>query len=937
MNDINKSKTYGYEILVATFEVSFRQYLSAEIEIINGKKWKDVIPQGIFTELKEYYEKEIKDDIAIEDFFDELNFSHLKEISVFRNNYSFLTSFFGDLSKERFTFLMIELNSYRRQIAHARSSFSEYDLDIIIDYIKEICNGIESIDIANYINKKGYLNANPIPESFFQEYLTQNNLPSENYDLDGGFVGREKEIKELQKLILSKQDRIITIIGAGGLGKTAVALKLAYRFLTNPDNPFQIIIWLSAKKDKLTDDGIVKIIPDIDDSHSLVKEILKLVDYSAYETLNRGNVPVESFQEYLFNIFNKLECLLIIDNLETILNDPGIIDFLREFPRPSQILITSRKGLGEIERRYPLQDMAEKDAIRLFRLVSRKRGRIDLSKLSDDIIAGLVKRVRCYPLLVKWSIGQVCLGKSVDSAFSTIFTGESEIAKFAFNDVFLMISENSKKIVYSMVIIGDESISKPILIHLSNLNEDKFDDSIKELIITSFVYPITQQTVSGITTEYSMLQLTRGFITTKLDEEPNLKDSLIFRYDQLSRQVQAFEAAKKSYIQSFYSLGIQSDEEKLAHTYINSAKNYIGSDDFLNASINFEKAYQIAPDSPHVLTEYAKFAEKQRHFQKALELAKKAVEIRPDYFYSWLIYGVLLRKQGLHEDALRCLTKSKELNQEYLPVYTELGKIYSSMGNYEMADIEFQKSLIEEKIPNYRHQMIVYQSMADNYQKWAEAFYSRKDPNCQQEKLNLAIDAIEKALKIVPDDIKLWKKQRKILIDYGKNLCEVGDYRTGKLYFQKCLSPVIFQQKTIIKPNIYDLSNAYFYLVQYGIKSNYSNIDELHNWFEIGNSLAKRDKYLYGKYKKLKNLLEGYEIQLKSKLRKTGYIKYYNMKKKYGIIKSDKTTYLFFLNSFSDPISSYNTKMMVGEMVSFIPKESENKIIASEINIINKL
>ena len=64
-----------------------------------------------------------------------------------------------------------------------------------------------------------------------------NNIPPADYDLDGGFVGRKPEIKDIKKRLYSDLDRIITIMGAGGVGKTALALEVAKSIIDDPKNP----------------------------------------------------------------------------------------------------------------------------------------------------------------------------------------------------------------------------------------------------------------------------------------------------------------------------------------------------------------------------------------------------------------------------------------------------------------------------------------------------------------------------------------------------------------------------------------------------------------------------------------------------------------------------------------------------------------------------
>ena len=171
---------------------------------------------------------------------------------------------------------------------------------------------------------------------------------------------------------------MITITGAGGVGKTAIALKVTYQFLEDERNPFFAMLWFSAKTTRLTEDGIVPLIPEIKSDDQLIKDMLNLLDPQSLKTFEDSNVPTQYHKDRIYKIFKENRCLIVIDNLETILRDEGIINFIKNIPRPSQVLITSRKGLGEIERRYELKDMDSKDAIQLFRVIARQRNMIDL-------------------------------------------------------------------------------------------------------------------------------------------------------------------------------------------------------------------------------------------------------------------------------------------------------------------------------------------------------------------------------------------------------------------------------------------------------------------------------------------------------------------------------------------------------------------------------
>ena len=149
------------------------------------------------------------------------------------------------------------------------------------------------------------------------------------------------------------------------------------------------------------------------------------------------------------------------------------------------------------------------------------------------------------------------MGKYIQSAFSEIYSGTSEIAEFVFNDVYELLTDNAKSCLFSMIIYGDSPISKPFLMHLANLDQYTFEDIIRELIITSFIFPESMNTEKGVETKYSMLSLTRGFIQDKLDKNQKEFNAIQTRYFELSRQIEEYEKSQGAYHQSMVSLGIK--------------------------------------------------------------------------------------------------------------------------------------------------------------------------------------------------------------------------------------------------------------------------------------------------------------------------------------------------------------------------------------------
>ncbi len=815
VEDVKQYRTFGFDVIINNFEPLLREFVRSEIF---HKKfpddWKPHVPRRVIY----YFEKQRKtgmDDFDdVDEFFEEVTLPNLKDLILKEENFEFAKDFIGDLSKGKFTRLMNRLNAARIKIAHAKSSYSQIDFSATIAVILELCQGLYTEPLKAYLEENKYTNAKGIPKDFFEDYECQENLPREDYDTEGGFVGRETEIDGIMTLIRSEQDRIITITGAGGAGKTAIALKVAYSFLEDEEQIFEAIIWFSAKNTKLTDEGISPLDPQISSYQQLIQDIFKILDPYQFAIFTAVKVPLESWVNYLNKIFSDQKCLLIIDNLETIYAEKEIINFIKKIPRPSCVLITSRRGLGEIENRYPIGDLPEADAIKLFTVVSESRGRKDLVNLPEGEKVRLVKKVRCYPLLIKWSIGQACLGKDLDLAFSEILDGDSEIAKFSFNDVFALLSEDAKKILYSMIIFGPAPITRELILHLTNLDADHFSVAINELQLSSLVFLETVNEENQEKTKYNILTLTRGFVESKLDEDERTRIKLITRFHDLSDQIKELEKSVSDYTQTYFKLGIKTPEQKVGVNNVKSALANVENNDFVTAEKFFKKAAEIAPDLPYVWTEYSKFEFQRGHIPQALGMAKKAVDAGPNNALAWWNYGLLLKKAKKYPEAIPIFEKAKELNPDYLPNYSELAHVYSLLGRYEEAEQEFKAALKEEKFPNFRQKMFTLLNRAENYRAWAGAFKVRDDYPHQIEMLQNAFDTMANALELKPFNRILLRHYRFICLDLGIALgYQMKD--EAEKYLQKAMELIEFDYGND-KPPIIIVATANYYLAFFG-------------------------------------------------------------------------------------------------------------------------
>lgn len=748
-----------------------------------------------------------------------------------------------------------------------------------------------------------------------------NNLPLEDYNIDGGFVGRETEIQKIKELIYTNEDRIITVTGAGGLGKTATVLKCAYTFLYDEMNPFSNIVWFSAKEDKLTsDDGIVQIESQISDYLLLLQDILKILNTKTYQTFFENDFKEEVYRESIYKIFMNNRSLLIIDNLETIQNE-DIKSFIKDIPRPSQVLITSRMGLGEIERRRPLLDFSVEDAIKLFRIVSKERDREDLSNLSDEVISVYVKNVSSYPLLIKWSIGKICLGMDIEKAFKQIYSGDSEISQFVFNDIFKLISNNSRKCLYSMVIFGDKPISKYLMQHISSLTEDEIEESIRELIVSSFIYSEVKEEDLSTTTIFSMLLLTRGFIKYKLESKIKIKNELLTKYRGLNLQIEKSQKSKDSFEKSLLEFGIKTEEDKVAFNYIKTAKNYVKVNDEVEARKNFNFATSIAPSLSYAWSEYGKFESSLGDNHEAEKHHLRACLEDDNNFRTHFTYGVFLRKTNDIDTAITHLEKARKLNPKYLPVYNELGRALSFNGQYSDANENFKISLNqEEELTNYKHLNITLYYKSDNYERWAQSLFLRKDYENGKKKLFRSLKIIKDVNSTYKYDVKNQELEKKICQTVGQTMIQLGDYPVGKAYLLKSIKDIRFSKHS--NENSF---HSYYILLNY-IYNNKIDEPEVSEFLKQASSLITNQR--------TKSKFDKIEDKLLNKNIKKGIIKFFNVSRSFGVIDTINDSYTFVIGDLMSKLDTDELYNLEGVKVTFKEKpNSESKKFAKSVYI----
>ncbi len=914
-----EARDYGYTV-IARIEKILRDRCVEKLGIITDGF--DIIPKGVLTAAQKR-ENEIVD---IETLMENIDFIHIKEILLYKDNYSYVMDI-TKVSKNVFEELMQSLYELRIKIAHIRSYFTNTDLNNLIDETKKINHGMiepdERLDkfIENLLEAPQDL-ATKVPIEFYEDEYTEkiiNNLPIADYEYEGGFVGRNDDEEKIIKMLKSNMHRVITIAGAGGVGKSALALKIVNDIIRDNIIEYDFVVWVSAKENKLSYLGIEDLEPTLKNYDELLDTILNVVGFDA-DNYGEDNKKKESDINDLFDACNR--GLLIIDNLETI-TDERIINFILDSHPNVNFIITSRRGLGQVERRYDLKELKEKDAIHLFRIICKEKGLQELQTADESLIRSYVKKVYCYPLAIKWVLGQAALGKDIMCVIDGINEQSSDISKFCFEQVFSELSLEAKSILYALC-LDNEAVPKGVLKYISNLDDISFEDCIHDLLIVSLILP--EQKVNKqngeINSYYSLLPLTRGYVKVELDKNRDVKSKLQERTVTVETTLEEAERAKVQYRFSLSNFGATTEEEKIASMLAQTAYQKYQAGNYLDAVETFKKAVNIAPRFASIYRNWAIIESMESHWAEADALMEKASKLNKDDTQIWLVWGNIKRKSDKIKEAYNYYEKAYKLSPKDNVVLNSYAQAISRLGDFQRADKLYKEALeLVEGIPHNKHLIINYTSIAENLKKWAEALIEDRDYVQAAKKIHDALDAIQKVLRIDRNDYKAKELHMDILYTYATVYDKQKDYEKALNILKKLVELPFNRYREIEYHNraVLLIINVYFTIDKYDEARTVLEKEERNLRRISKGAIADRYKRICEKLAKEEN-------------RKKGRIIRYSAEKKFIIIESESSpglTYLTFLSAFKEYIQLSDD--ILGREVTFVGVEDNGKRYAQHV------
>ena len=209
--------------------------------------------------------------------------------------------------------------------------------------------------------------------------VSQSSLPT-NMTL---FVGRQTELLEVRNRVFDPECRLLTLVGAGGIGKTRLALEVARQ-----------------SEDEFPDGVIFVSLAPLENPALLEATILEALGLK---------ISGDKAQQQLIDHLRENHLLLVLDNFEHLLEASAVVSIILEHALGVRILATSREALGlrsewviELEG-LPNPDhfstLESQDAANLFGISARRVNsafKLELGDLPD--FSRICKAVAGMPL-----------------------------------------------------------------------------------------------------------------------------------------------------------------------------------------------------------------------------------------------------------------------------------------------------------------------------------------------------------------------------------------------------------------------------------------------------------------------------------------------------------------------------------------------------------
>ena len=378
----------------------------------------------------------------------------------------------------------LKINDARNAVCHPNNTFPKVfwysALRLAADPAIEQL-GFRDVIAALYCVESNQITPPPDAWFDFRPSLVPNNLPASFDHSVTGLIGRQKELASLKKCLSTVRNNFIALVGPGGTGKTALCLEALKDVSSDPGTLSWTdrIIYLTAKTEKLSAEGIVPIESAIETIGALRKELAKSIlgedeDFSDEEMDSAWDLAIESV--------GGKNLLICVDNLETLIRDRESVfeELVQSLPPSWRVLVTSRVIVNGAVL-LPVDKLSTEGAVLLARKYLENR---TAERLTEDDFHRIAKACDNNPLAIRLVIDCFAAGLPLSEAFNQ--TTES-IVNYSYKSLVDRLEPSSKMVMECLYVSPDKSLRRAEIANALGLSPDQVAEALKRLLNTSLI------------------------------------------------------------------------------------------------------------------------------------------------------------------------------------------------------------------------------------------------------------------------------------------------------------------------------------------------------------------------------------------------------------------------------------------------------------------
>ena len=336
------------------------------------------------------------------------------------------------------------------------------------------------------------------------------------------FLGRGGLGHKIETSMRDPRVAVTSLIGVGGMGKTALATWAVNRAYETGE--YQFIVSTTAKDRELSSTGILGLQSHLSSYDDLLNQIVDVLGFPEIKSADKQEKERE-----VKDLLTNNAGLLYVDNLETV-DDKRLIDFLDDLPLGVRAVVTSRRNsVRTASRPIEIPPLDRSEIIRFVRLLGAESPYSHVAGMADGEALKLGEAWDGIPLALRWAISRTKdtseLLREAEVPTANRLEGD-QLLEFSFRRVFDKLTPAERAVLETLSVL-EQPMPTEALVAGAGATDAQVLDAVEELTDDVLVQRVFDPDRNDYC--FTILPITRAFTRTDLQRRPNISRAIQLR------------------------------------------------------------------------------------------------------------------------------------------------------------------------------------------------------------------------------------------------------------------------------------------------------------------------------------------------------------------------------------------------------------------------